>query len=229
MMTFQSFVKGMVAGLVFASLFTPLLLMLASMQGWVVLSVPSFKIMALWHWVNVNLGFSVFFFVGLLMLWLGLFTRLNHHLTTHSSAEVVQHAVQKLDLTVNLFIAVGVIFTAIGLRDCLISTLGGIGGGLGEQSSTDISAFEMMGALINNGLLVALTSTIIGAIGGYLLKAAKSWCLGAKINAYNVHLQQSAQAEVEQKHQQVVDLLDAINQNLNTTTTTKTTRAEAPL
>ena len=181
------------------------------MQGWVVLTVPSFKAMTLWHWVNINLGFSVFFFVALFALWLVLFIKLNHNLTAKAPLEVVQHAIQKLDLTVSLFIAVGVIFTAIGLRDCLISTLGG----LGSQSPTDISAFEMMGALINNGLLVALTSTIVGAIGGYLLKAAKSWYLGAKINAYNVSLQQTMKDEADQKHQQVVDLLNAINQSLN--------------
>ena len=84
---------------------------------------------------------------------------------------------QLLDLSASLFFGIGVIWTAIGMRDAMLNGLGGAAIGNGA------SAFSMLQRLIEGGILTALSTTIVGSVGGYLMRLAKSLVLGPRLSS----------------------------------------------
>lgn len=84
---------------------------------------------------------------------------------------------QLLDLSASLFFGIGVIWTAIGMRNALLY-------GLAEVTPTGgDGAFSILQRLIEGGILVALSSTIVGGAGGYLMRVLKSLLAGPGLNA----------------------------------------------
>ena len=89
---------------------------------------------------------------------------------------VLRHE-QLLDLCANLFFGIGVIWTAIGMRNALLHALGDPGAAASE------GAFAMLQRLVDGGILLALSTTIVGGVGGYLMRALKSISVGRAMNA----------------------------------------------
>ena len=85
-----------------------------------------------------------------------------------------------VDIWINLFFGIGVIWTAIGMRGAL---LGGLGD-LNEQTAAELGAFSILQRLVDGGILLALSTTIFGAVGGYLLRLVKSLAVGRQVQAY---------------------------------------------
>jgi len=86
-----------------------------------------------------------------------------------------------LDLSATLFVGIGVIWTAIGMRDALIY-------GLGDPVvSATAGAFSVLQRLVDGGILLALSTTIVGGAGGYLMRVIKSVVLGEKLTALYMH------------------------------------------
>lgn len=132
----------------------------------------------LWILVDTNLQGSVIpFLLILAMYWVqlgtlrGLLARPDPRLD-----QVVRHE-QLLELCANLFFGVGVIWTAIGMRDALLYALGDPG------VSASVGAFAVLQRLVDGGILLALSTTIVGGLGGYLMRAVKSLSLGSALNA----------------------------------------------
>ena len=95
--------------------------------------------------------------------------------------EQVLRSEQLLDLCANLFFGVGVIWTAIGMRDALIQALGDPSSGL------DSGAFMVLQRMVDGGILLALSTTIVGGIGGYLMRGLKSVLCGKQLNQVYMH------------------------------------------
>jgi hypothetical protein len=94
-----------------------------------------------------------------------------------------------VDIWINLFFGIGVIWTAIGMRGALLDGLGD----LDAQSAAKLGAFSILQRLIDGGILLALSTTIFGAVGGYLLRLVKSLAVGIEVKAfYNRLAQQQA-------------------------------------
>ncbi|MEM9256349.1 MAG: hypothetical protein AAGA91_12950 [Pseudomonadota bacterium] len=129
-----------------------------------------------WRLVELNLRSSVYPFVLVLCVYFVQFRRLFTTLKDENPQLTrVVRGEQSLDLCASLFFGIGVVWTAIGMRDALLFALG-------DQSMiVTSSAFSVLQRLVEGGVLLALSTTIVGAVGGYLMRIGKSTLLGARI------------------------------------------------
>ena len=57
-------------------------------------------------------------------------------------------------------------------------------GGLTADSAAKLGAFSILQRLVDGGILLALSTTIVGAVGGYILRLVKSLAVGTQVRAY---------------------------------------------
>ncbi|MCW8887208.1 MAG: hypothetical protein OQK12_18425, partial [Motiliproteus sp.] len=97
------------------------------------------------------------------------------------------------DLWTGLFFGIGVIWTAIGMRSALIYALGD------PEATASAGAFNLLRNLVEGGILIALSTTIFGGIGGYLMRVVKTVAVGNQLRSYyNHHALQADTAVLEQ-------------------------------
>jgi hypothetical protein len=176
------FVYGVICGLGCCSL------LLLVLPGWLQLPLGVAwreALPALWSLVQLNLQGAVIPFVLLLICYLGLLHRLQSVLGGgEPPLSQVLRLEQLLDLAATLFFGVGVIWTAVGMRSALLHGLGDPDAGVGE------GAFAVLQRLVEGGILLALSTTIVGGMGGYLMRLIKTLWLGAALNTVYMRAQQ---------------------------------------
>lgn len=158
-----------------------------------------------WQELDRNLQGSVVPFALVLAVYLSQMQHLQVLLRAEQPAadKVVRHE-QLLDLSANLFFGIGVIWTAIGMRDALIH-------GLGDPVvSATAGAFTVLQRLVDGGILLALSTTIVGGAGGYLMRIIKSVVLGEKLTALYIR-------ESQRSTDAGLAALERIEQRLQTT------------
>lgn len=130
------------------------------------------------RWLQQNLGASVWLFGAVLVLYLADLALLRKRLAdgTRSQLRDVAGLDQRLDVWGQLFIGIGVVWTAIGMRSALQAALGD-----GDLSG---SASSVLKNLVDGGILLALTTTIVGGVGGYLMRLAKTVTVGSALQAF---------------------------------------------
>ncbi len=130
------------------------------------------------RWLQQNLGASVWLFGAVLLLYLADLALLRRRLAdgAHSKLRDVAGLDQRLDVWGQLFIGIGVVWTAIGMRSALQAALGD-----GDLSG---SASSVLKNLVDGGILLALTTTIVGGVGGYLMRLAKTVTVGSALQAF---------------------------------------------
>lgn len=132
----------------------------------------------LWETVSENLRASAALFALVLLVFCWQMSKLRGLLVAADPAvELVVRHEQLLDLCANLFFGIGVIWTAIGMRDALLFALGDI------DTAAAQGAFSVLQRLVDGGILLSLSTTIVGGIGGYLLRVSKSVLLGHQLAA----------------------------------------------
>ena len=144
-----------------------------------VLEVPSVQRILAWTYENLRLsvipfGLTFLFYSGSLVH----LRRLLRH--QEVSAEKIAQMDHLVDIWINLFFGIGVIWTAIGMRGALLEGLGD----LNAQSAAKLGAFSILQRLVDGGILLALSTTIFGAVGGYLLRLVKSLTVGTEVKAF---------------------------------------------
>ncbi len=82
------------------------------------------------------------------------------------------------DIWTTLFFGTGVIWTAIGMRSALIFALGD------PDTTIQEGAFAVLERMVDGGILLALSTTIFGGIGGYMMRVFKSISLGASLQQH---------------------------------------------
>jgi hypothetical protein len=127
------------------------------------------------HWAYLNLGLSIPVFAGLLLAYFITLGRLRRALETSKPINQVVQLDHLTDIWTTLFFGTGVIWTAIGMRSALIYALGDRDAAMAE------GAFAMLERMIDGGILLALSTTIFGGIGGYLMRVYKTIALGAAL------------------------------------------------
>jgi len=129
-----------------------------------------------WDFTSLNLRSSILpFSVVLLVYWLQLH-KLGGLLAAGEPELIdVVRCEQALDLCATLFFGIGVIWTAIGMRDALLFALGD------RETAATQSAFFILQRLVDGGILLALSTTIVGGVGGYLMRALKSIAHGRSL------------------------------------------------
>jgi hypothetical protein len=168
-----------------------------------VLEVPSVQRVLSWAYENLRLSVVPFFLT--LVFYCGSLMRLKHYLRNPNiPEEKIAQADHLVDIWINLFFGIGVIWTAIGMRGALLEGLGD----LDAQSAARLGAFSILQRLVDGGILLALSTTIFGAVGGYLLRLVKSLTVGTQVKAYYNRL---AQRQADSVHA----VLRSIDERLN--------------
>ena len=176
------FSAGFITGALGVLLIATVLLYILNMSEVVaisVLDVPNVQRILAWTYANLRL--SVIPFGVTILLYIGSLWRLKRLLRRpHASVEKIAQMDHLVDIWINLFFGIGVIWTAVGMRGALLEGLGD----LNAQSAAKLGAFSILQRLVDGGILLALSTTIFGAVGGYLLRLVKSLTVGRQVKAY---------------------------------------------
>ena len=192
----KEFALGVLAGALGSVMFGVSLLFILNMANIVVLTMPNVPdLHQILAWIYHNLRLSVIPFAITLGLFIFSLLRLKSYLKNPpASPERVAQVEHFLDIWVNLFFGIGVIWTAIGIRSALISALGD----LDPLTASELGAFSILRRLVEGGILLALSTTIFGAVGGYLMRVIKAFAVGAQLQAYYGSFVKSQSDEIGQ-------------------------------
>lgn len=124
-------------------------------------------------WLYQNLGWSIPVFALLIGAFAVTLSRLRARLQTGADINRIVQLDQLADTWTTLFFGTGVIWTAIGMRSALLFALGD------RDVAMSTGAFAMLERMIDGGILLALSTTIVGGIGGYLMRVYKTMSVGA--------------------------------------------------
>ena len=159
------------------------------------------------HTIGDYLGSSILFFVLALGGFCFCMWKLNFNLMTHGPEADNEADIRfynaGTDIFITIFFAIGVLFTAWGLQNALVSSIGGVN----KIEAAQIGAWGILKRLVDNGILIALWTTIIGGGGGYLLRFVKYICLGKQLTEFSIQ-----QRKLE--NDMLFAKLDAIKDNM---------------
>ncbi len=170
------FLKGLVTGALLTLTAGVAVLLVLAEQG--VLTLPGDRVTApvSWAaWLTHNLGWSIPVFVVLLAAYALTLATLKTRLAENAPVSRIVQLDQLADTWTTLFFGTGVIWTAIGMRSALIYALGD------RDVALSSGAFAMLERMIDGGILLALSTTIVGGIGGYLMRVYKTMSVGAEL------------------------------------------------
>jgi len=170
------FLEGLTAGMFGSALGTSAILYLLREKELVSFSAERLTDVRPWlEWVYANLGSSIPVFAGLLIAFFFTLARLRHALASERPVNEVIQLDHLTDIWTTLFFGTGVIWTAIGMRSALLFALGE------PDATVQAGAFAVLKRMVDGGILLALSTTIFGGIGGYLMRVYKSMTLGARL------------------------------------------------
>jgi hypothetical protein len=104
--------------------------------------------------------------------------RLRSHLENDRPIDEVVQLDHLTDIWTTLFFGTGVIWTAIGMRSALLFALGD------PDTTIQQGAFAVLERMVDGGILLALSTTIFGGVGGYMMRVFKSISLGAALQKH---------------------------------------------
>lgn len=126
-------------------------------------------------WAYTNLGSSIPVFAVLLLAFFVTLGRLRRLVDMAKPVNQIVQLDHLTDIWMTLFFGTGVIWTAIGMRSALIYALGD------RDMALKQGAFAMLERMVDGGILLALSTTIFGGVGGYLMRVYKTVTLGAAL------------------------------------------------
>ena len=186
------FIKGLVAGALGTLVGGSASLYLLSRIGVIQFSDSAISSPGEWlHWAYTNLGSSIPVFAILLLAYFVTLGRLRNALENARPINQVVQLDHLTDIWTTLFFGTGVIWTAIGMRSALLHAIGD------PAVAAQSGAFAILARLVDGGILTALTTTIVGGIGGYVMRVIKSSYLGTRLSRYYENLEQRHAERVE--------------------------------
>lgn len=198
------YLKGAVAGIICSAA----LLYVLNISGAIIVSSSGdASLVSLLHWCHGNLGFSIIPFALIAAGYFFYLVKLLRHLGNWENASngnsvsgrVICATEEKIDLLINIFFGIGVIWTAIGMRNALLVSLGS----MDAETAARKGAFSILTQLVDGGILLSLSTTIVGGIGGYVMRMIKAWTAGPQLTAF-------FEKEQLNQHQGVIERLDHI-------------------
>lgn len=194
--------SGIINGAASAAVGGLMLLYIAARSDLITLNLPTGWHTPVWFtWLDHNLGLSMPVFVIVLILFMQTLAELRRRVIAHESPDRIAQMDHLADIWTSLFFGVGVIWTAIGMRNALLNSLG-------DPSATMAAgAVALLERMVDGGMLVALSTTIVGGAGGYLMRVIKTIFVGADLKrCYTRHGREDAQA--------IRQSLDSMNRHL---------------
>lgn len=172
----RSFVEGLTAGVFGSAMSASALLYILSRSDLIRFSTDRIPNLGTWlTWIYTNLGSSIPVFSILLLAFFVSLRRLSTYLDEQRPVNEIVQLDHLTDIWTTLFFGTGVIWTAIGMRSALMFALGV------EESMLQQGAFAVLERMVDGGILLALSTTIFGGIGGYLMRVYKSVAIGAQL------------------------------------------------
>jgi hypothetical protein len=187
----MAFIYGILAGALTTLLGFGLFALLPESSSWAAPAQLREIAEASWQWAWQNLGYSLWAFAAVLTLYLRALERLREALASEAAPERVAQAEQLVDVWTSLFFGIGVIWTAIGMRSALIHGLGDPGAAYAGDAA------HVLARLVDGGILLALSTTIFGGIGGYLMRVAKVVTVGTDLRRYYDHAARASSSSIE--------------------------------
>ena len=170
------FIKGLAAGALGTLIGGAATLYVLSRMGLIHFADSAISSPGAWlHWAYTNLGLSIPVFAGLLLAYFVTLGRLRNALANARAIDQIVQLDHLTDIWTTMFFGTGVIWTAIGMRSALIFALGD------REAALAQGAFAMLERMIDGGILLALSTTIFGGIGGYLMRIYKTVTLGTDL------------------------------------------------
>ena len=183
----DGFLKGLAAGALGSLIGSGALLYALSRTQFVSFSNGVTSDVTHWfNWVSSNLGSSIPVFAILILAFGITLARLRVKLETGRPTNEVVQLDHMVDIWTTLFFGTGVIWTAIGMRSALIFALGD------PDEMVQQGAFAVLERLVDGGIMLALSTTIFGGIGGYIMRVYKSVSLGTLLQQ---HYDQAARVD----------------------------------
>ena len=168
------FIEGLTAGMFGSAVGVSAILYVLRRQELVSFAADPIPDLTPWlEWAYANLGSSIPVFAALLIAFFFTLSRLRHALAVNKPVNEIVQLDHLTDIWTTLFFGTGVIWTAIGMRSALLFALGE------PDATVEAGAFAVLKRLVDGGILLALSTTIFGGIGGYLMRVYKSMTLGA--------------------------------------------------
>ena len=190
--TGRGFFSGVLLGMALSFIAGLVLVYLLTVFGILSVSVlEGPRIQALFEWGRRNLGLSILPFGIALVLYLHSLRALQRRLDGNSTLDEVSQLEHLADVWTSLFFGIGVIWTAIGMRSALLYALGDPG------LAAEAGAHAVLQRLVDGGILTALTTTIVGGIGGYVMRVIKSSLMGTRLSRYYEAQEQHHASRVE--------------------------------
>ncbi len=178
----DGFLKGLAAGALGSLIGSGALLYALSRTQFVRFSNGFTPDVSHWfNWVSSNLGSSIPVFAILILAFGISLGRLRIKLETGRPTNEVVQLDHLVDIWTTLFFGTGVIWTAIGMRSALIFALGD------PDEMVQQGAFAVLERLVDGGIMLALSTTIFGGIGGYIMRVYKSITLGTLLQQHYDH------------------------------------------
>lgn len=172
----RDFVQGMVAGLTGTLVGGIAIVYALARANLVELNNSALSSPGEWlGWAYTNLGSSIPVFAVLLIAFFVTLGRLRKCLDDERPVNQVVQLDHLTDIWTTLFFGTGVIWTAIGMRSALIFALGD------RTLALSQGAFAMLERMVDGGILLALSTTIFGGVGGYLMRVYKTVSLGSEL------------------------------------------------
>ncbi len=186
----RDFFQGVVAGTLGTLTGSAALLYVLSRMNRIRLQDTALSTPSDWlAWAYTNLGLSIPVFALLLLAFFITHGRLRRALENDRPVNQIVQLDHLSDIWTTLFFGTGVIWTAIGMRSALIYALGD------REAALAQGAFAMLERMIDGGILLALSTTIFGGIGGYLMRVYKTVTLGADLQR---HYDRAARADTSE-------------------------------
>lgn len=170
------FVKGLAAGAAGTLIGVSAVLYLLSRTGILYFPDTAISKPGEWlQWAYTNLGSSIPVFAALLLAYFVTLGRLRNAVENRRAINEIVQLDHLTDIWTTLFFGAGVIWTAIGMRSALIFALGD------RDTALQQGAFAMLERLVDGGILLALSTTIFGGVGGYIMRVYKTVTLGTRL------------------------------------------------
>ena len=175
----RKFLQGLTAGAVGSMIGGGALLYVLGRIDIVTFSDDRIPSLSHWlEWAYVNLGSSIPVFAILLLAFFFSMNRLKSLLDEDRPIDQVVQIDHLSDIWTTLFFGTGVIWTAIGMRSALIFALGD------PDATVQGGAFAILERMVDGGILLALSTTIFGGVGGYLMRVYKAVTLGTSLQRH---------------------------------------------
>ena len=197
------FLSGFLAGALGTLVVGAGVLYVLGISGWAVISLPGLpSFHAAWDFVWVNLRHSILVFAAVLVFYFYSLGRLRRLLARpEPPLDQVLHAEQQTDTAITLFFGVGVIWTAIGMESALLYALDD------PMEAAEAGAFAILQRLVEGGILLALSTTVVGGVGGYLMRLGKAFSTGARLQTYYGRVSRAQGAEISATLRNIEGLL----------------------